>query len=134
MKKGWLEIYALLVCFFTVACLAVVFGMGVWDIVKISAPDFTLYSGDWEAHQTDETFREHLIKEHRRCDDEEETYKPPEGAALTQAKETSFGQALRSERRQGFKDLIQNLIILLIDVGLFAVHWKIAARARQSAG
>ena len=133
MKKSWVEIYGLAVCFFTVACFVVVLGIATWDVVKICAPEFTLSSYVWDQHQTDEAFKKKLINEHR-YGEEKNTYVPPEGAALTKEREDSLSGAIRSERRGAIQDLVRNLIILLIDLGVFLVHWKIAARARESAG
>ena len=133
MKKSVLEIYALAVCFFTVACFVIVTGMAIWEVVRLSAPEFTLSSFLWQQHQTDDAFKTKLVNEHRYVA-EKHTYTPPEGTELTKARETSFAQAIASERRTASQDLIRNLIILLIDGLVFVVHWKIAIRARQSAG
>ncbi len=132
MKKGWLEIYALAVCFFAIACFVIVLGIGIWDIVKVAAPDFTMHSANWEKHQTDEAFKEALIQASR-YDPDKETYVPPEGAALTKAREESYARTIRSERRDGFQGIVRNLIILVIDIVVFLVHWMAAARARQTA-
>jgi len=132
MKKSLLEIYALAVCFFTVVCFVVVLGMAMWDGVKVAAPDFTIRSHYWEKHQSDEAFRESLVSL-RRCGDGKPAYTPPAGADLTKAREESYAQVLRAERRDGFQGLVQRLIILFLDLLVFLIHWKIAARARQSA-
>jgi len=133
MKKSLLEIYSLAVCFFTVACFVVVLGIALWDAVQLSVPEFTLDSDTYEAHQTDEAFRDHLIKQYR-PDEVQKTYKPPEGAALSEAREKSFAAEIRSERRDALQGLVQNLIILLIDLVVFIAHWKVGAYARKSAG
>jgi len=132
LKKGWLELYALLVCFFTVACFAIVLGMTIWDTVKLAAPEFAMYSEVWEEFQSDDAFKARLIRQHSRSDEDKASYAPPEGAALTEAREQGFVMEIQKVRRTALQDLILNLIILLVDVGLFAVHWKIATRARQS--
>jgi hypothetical protein len=132
MKKSWLEIYGLAVCFFTVACFVVVLGIATWDVVKIQVPEFTIASSDWQRHQSDELFKESLIDKHRYRDDKKDKYIPPAGKALTEARERSFAQEISSERRDGFQDLVRNLIILFIDLGVFFLHWKIAARARKN--
>jgi len=133
MKKSLLEIYALAVCFFTVACLVVVLGMAMWDGIQVATPDFTMYSANWIKHQTDDAFREALIAEHR-YRDEKSTYTPPTGADLTRAREESYARALLAERRDGFRELVRSLIILVIDMLVFLMHWKIAAGARRNAG
>jgi len=42
LKKNLVEIYALAVCFFTVACFVIVAGMTAWNIIELSAPEFTI--------------------------------------------------------------------------------------------
>jgi hypothetical protein len=132
MKKSLLEIYGLAVCFITMACFVIFFGIAAWDIVKLSKPEFTVASTIWGWHQTDETYKEHLVEQHR-WGEKKAAYVPPVGPALTEAREKSFSNELRSERRDGAQDLVRSLIVMLIDLAAFALHWKIAARARQIA-
>lgn len=133
MKRSILEIYALAVCFFTVACFVIVLGMAVWNFVAISTPEFALNNIVWEQHQSDEAFKARLLLEHRYGSDKN-TYTAPEGAALTAARDLSLSRAIASQRHGAIQDLVRNLIILLIDGIVFFIHWKLAARARQSAG
>lgn len=130
MKKSILEIYALAVCFFNVACFVIVLGLAAWHVVELSVPKFTINSGDYQQHQSDEAFHDWLVRQ-RNCGDKT-AYVPPEGAALTTAREKSLAQVLFTERRRALQDLIQNLFILCINVVAFAFHWRIAVRARQA--
>ena len=131
MKRTLLELYGLAVCFFTVACAVIVLGMAIWDIVSISAPNFSLSGNEWEKHQTDADFREALIREHR-YDPDKDAYAPPTGPELTAERERSYSQAIRSHSREALQSLLRNCIILSIDIVLFAIHWGIASRARKS--
>jgi hypothetical protein len=130
--KTTLEIYAMAVCFFTVACFVIFLGRATWNVIALISPEFALPSDNWERHQSDEAFKESLIKAHK-CGPKKDTYVPPDGVALTQERERSYARAIRATSRSALQDLVWNLIILLIDVAVFAVHWKIAGRARQSA-
>jgi len=130
MKRTLLEIYALAVCFFAVACFVIVLGMAAWNGIALSAPGFTLSSYVWGHHQSDQAFRDYLAGQHRHAD--EKDYVPPEGTALTQARERSLALEIQSERRSAFQGLVRYVIILFIDAALFAVHWRLAGRARQS--
>jgi len=130
MKKNLLEIYALAVCFFTVACFVIVLGMAVWDGLQITNPEFTLNNHLYQKYQSDEAYKQHLISMHRHQQDAPDI---PEGEALSKERIEGFNQALKGEARAGFQSLVKNLIILFIDFFVFAVHWFIAARARRSA-
>ena len=132
MKKTLLEIYALAVCFITVTCFVIVLGMAIWNVVEISAPEFTLETQTYEQHQTDEAFLENLINQYR-PEEIQKTYQAPEGEALTTARQASYVSVLRSERRGAMQSFLRNLIILVIDLVVFIVHWKVAANARKAA-
>ena len=133
MKKSILETYALVVCFFTVGCFVIVIGMALWNLVTITAPEFTLDNYVWQYHQTDEAFKERLVNNHR-ARTEKQVYAPPEGAALTEAREKSLVHAISAERREATQNLARYFIVLLVDIIVFFVHWKLATRARQSGG
>src|SRR4051812_25820249 len=125
MKKSILEIYALAVCFFTVACFVIVLGLAAWHMFEVAAPRFTITGQDYEHHQSDDSYRDWLISSHSSSD--KPPYSAPQGAALTAAREKSLAEVLHSQRRRGLQDLVQNLFFLVIDVLVFAVHWRIAA-------
>jgi len=142
MKKSVLEIYALAVCFFTVACFVFMMGFAAWYAVELCAPKFTIGASDYQRHKSDDAFRESLISEHSYSGAPAPPsssgaatpapYVPPEGASLTAAREKSLQQVLDAERRQALQDLVYTSFFLCIAVLVFAVHWKLAARARQN--
>src|ERR1700722_1868897 len=105
MKKSILEIYALAVCFFTVACFVFLIGFAAWNIVQLCAPKFTIGQSDYQRHKSDDAFREPLVSEHSYggtpaapSASAPPAYFPPEGAALTAAREKSLQQILDVER------------------------------------
>jgi hypothetical protein len=51
---------------------------------------------------------------------------------LTKRRMESYRQALQSEKRDAFQGITKAMIILLIDTVFFAVHWRIARRAREA--
>ena len=57
MKRTLIEMYALSVCFFTVACLVIVTGIAMWDVVQVIYPEFTISSNDYENHLDNETYK-----------------------------------------------------------------------------
>ena len=56
MKKTIIEIYALAVCFVAVICLVISLGIGLYDLVEISNPEFTISSHEYKKYQTNESF------------------------------------------------------------------------------
>lgn len=56
MKKSLLELYALVVCFVTVICFSVSLGTGLYDMLQIKNPEFTVDSSSFERHQNNDMF------------------------------------------------------------------------------
>ena len=122
MKKSLLEIYSLAVCFVTIICAAVALGIGVYDILEISNPELTLKSRQYQRHQTNEAFTRRWSEDKEKPSEEE----------ITRIREKSYSVALESEKRDGVQSFIRVIIILLIDMAIFIVHWKLARRTREN--
>lgn len=124
MKKSLLEIYALAVCFVTIICFAVVLGVGMYDFLEMAKPEMTLKSYQYQKHQTNEAFTRSWSKKKRRPSEEE----------ITKMREKSYSVALEAERRDAVQSFIRVLIIMIIDLVIFLVHWRLGKRARESSG
>ena len=57
MKKSILEIYALAVCFVALVCFVIALGIGVYDLIQIANPVFTINAYEYDRHQSNEAFR-----------------------------------------------------------------------------
>lgn len=122
MRKTLLEIYALAVCFVTLSCFVIALGIGLYDVVELSNPAFTLDQSQFEKHQTNEKFLAKWPKD-----------KPtPPRDRVTALRKESYQLTLYAERRSALQSLIKVGIILLIGIIVFAVHWRLAAKARQA--
>ena len=128
-----MEIYALALCFSTIVCFVVALGIGVYDVVQVVNPEFTLNHYEYSRHQTNDTFWDSdkgmpldLWESH-----EKERPRPPEHE-LTKQREESYQQALRFEKRSAFQSIVQVAIIILIDCIVFMIHWWVARRARET--
>jgi len=129
MKKSLIEIYALAVCFITVACFVVTFGLALWDVVEFTVPEFTINQSQYERHQSDDEYSEYIS---RRSQYKGENAEPiPSGEELTKAREKSYAFIIASERRTALQDFFQKLIIILVDTIAFFIHWRIAGKARR---
>ena len=129
-KNGLLGIYALVVCFFTLACFIVALGMAAWDVVEISAPEFTIRNYDYECHLSDEAYIDCYSSDHKYTR-EKSPITFPEGDELTDKRKSGYAQLLRSERRGAVQGLAQKSIIMLIDLIVFIMHWKLFVRLRR---
>ena len=48
MKKSILEIYALAVCFLALVCFVIALGLGVYDLIQIANPGFTINAYEYD--------------------------------------------------------------------------------------
>ncbi len=131
VTKSILEIYALAICFVALLCLITALGIGVYDLIQIANPEFTLSAYEYERHQSNEAFRPTSVREFRGISpaipvgpteqSEEEQ---------TRQREASYQTALRSEQRRAGQSLTMMAIVLVIDVLVFLPHWLLVRRRR----
>ena len=144
MKKSILEIYALAVCFVALVCFVIALGIGVYDLIQIANPVFTINAYEYDRHQSNEAFRrfpglpgmvgfggatgEVVIEPGIPV----EPTTPAVEEEVTRQREESYQAALRSERRRGMQSFLRVVIVLAIDVLLFVPHWFLARRTREA--
>jgi hypothetical protein len=116
MGRSIIQIYSLTVCFASLMCLVVTLGLASYDVVRITAPGFSVQ--DYMYWQTDDQF---LIYYPDKKDLPE-----PERAVL---RENYRRTALENERHAALQGLTFRAIIIGIDIVIFGVHWRIANRA-----
>ena len=117
--RSLIQIYALAVCFATLMCLVVALGIGIYDLVQISAPQFTLPY--YEFYQSDENF----------AFSHPNTKELPQ-AEIARRREQALADAILSERRGAMQSGVFVLIILAIDIVVFGVHWWIGGKDRSA--
>ncbi len=124
MKKNIQEIYALAVCFVTVVCAVFATGVGLYDLLEIAQPEFTLSAHKHKRFQSNDTFCRDECKNNNvdKSIDEETTKK----------RLAAYEFALKNEQRDAVQSLVKVLIILVIDTGVFWLHWRLARRSRES--
>jgi hypothetical protein len=137
LKKNLVGIYALAVCFFTVACFVIVAGITAWNVVELSAPEFTIDNYVHEAHASDENYGRWnhgpmgFRGERIRYLNPESVPAEPMAELQRKNREESWQQALAGERRAALQSLVRNAIILVIALLVFLAHWMIATRSRE---
>ena len=115
--------YALTVCFVTLVCFVVALGIGIYDLIQLLKPEFTISSYTYEHHQSNKAYLRNWPEEKPR----------PQGDELTRLRKESYQAALKSEQRGAAQSLTQIFIIILIDTVVFVIHWYMAKRARADA-
>ena len=134
MKKSFVEIYALAVCFVTLLCFVIALGVGIYDLLQVAFPEFTLNAYEYERHQSNGSFR-NAPPVFRSVPRIAEAVPIPEATEdeITRQREDSYRSVLRFERRRAGQSLVMVGIVMLIDVLVFLPHWILARRARVSA-
>jgi hypothetical protein len=123
MKRNAVEVYALAVCFFTVACCVVALSIALYDVVQIAAPAFTA------SFPYDERFVRPVELGPAKVD----SAAAPTEAELEAERRRQREVSIENEKRRAQQSLVQMGILIGIDIGLFAVHWHLARKARASA-
>lgn len=116
--RSLVQLYALTVCFCSLVCLMVALGVGLYDLIQIASPQFTLPAG-YEISSSNESFV-------RVWPDRQGL---PE-AELTRARQAALADALAAERRAAQQSGVFVAIILLIDIVVFAIHWRLGRNTK----
>ena len=120
MKRNLVEIYALAICFLAVVCFIVAAGLGIYDVIQIVKPGFTISSYEYKKYQSNKKF----IKG---CEDKYADYSEEE---ITEMRLEGWENALKIEQRKAFQSITMVFIILLIDTVAFVFHWLLAKKIR----
>ncbi|HWQ94572.1 MAG TPA: hypothetical protein VN418_03605 [Gammaproteobacteria bacterium] len=132
MKKSILEVYALAVCFVTVICFVIASGIGLYSIIGIANPEFTLPAWVYERHQSNDAFWRMNAPLPMPGSGRETKPRPPEDE-LTQQRQASYALAIKSEQRGSVQTLTKAGIVIFIDLIIFGAHWRIARRSQPNA-
>ena len=156
MKKSSIEIYGLAVCFVTLLCFIIALGVGLYDLLQLAYPEFTLNAYEYERHRSNDSFRNSprsvsyvqwsTPPVRGTGPDDGKSYKvthrgvatAPQGGPEITTEETtrrrkeSYRSVIRVERRHARQSLALVGIVMLIDVLVFLPHWILARRFRVS--
>lgn len=132
MNKTLLEIYALLVCFITTVCFSVWLGLSAYNFVGVIAPEVTIDSWAYERHRSNQLFSvEPLIVEPImlgpnpfEADTTPQPVEPLSDEEITEQRLASYQLALDSEVRANLQSMLRGLIVILICIPLFLIHWR----------
>ena len=141
-----MKIYALAVCFASLLCGAITFGLLTFNIVKIVNPNFTISPSTLSMYESNEAYRKFMISPMAAVDMARSFNMNPDGTLVmpsnmekTVEKELSDEQIteLRLKQRASIladhlfrakQSLLIQMIILSICSILYFFHWKLARR------
>ena len=117
------QVYSYTVCVISMFIVIIFLCTGIYGVVKIIAPEFTLPQSEWKEIATFQSFKT----------DWEKTEGAPE---LTEEELMIRWQdkreiAIMSEKRAGMQNLINMLVCFVVLVPIFIVHWRLARKLRE---
>ena len=127
-KRTFLELYAFAVCFINVLIGSVALGILIYAMTSIAAPELTLASWEHSKYQSNEEF----IATRPDTESFADKLKNMSEQEITEAREAAYRIALKGEQREGLQDIVQYSIVLLIQIILFMVHWRLIKRKSLS--
>jgi hypothetical protein len=130
MKKSLLEIYALAVCFATIVCFVISLGVAIYSVIEIINPEFTMNSHEYKRHQSNDAYWISRIEDWRNKEAKE--MQRPSEDELTKQRTEGYRLAVIEEKRDGYQGITKTAIVMLINVVVFFIHWRIAKHARET--
>lgn len=119
----FIRIYALAVCFASMMCIAISSGIGLFDVIQVSLPEYTV-----SAHQYGGGF--YAAPAPMMIQENGSLASPPRltGEELNRQQAERKTLAIDQERHDAIRSLLQILTILVVSIPLFYVHWRLAKR------
>jgi hypothetical protein len=122
MKRTLVEKYALAVCFMALCFVVITSGIAIYDFIGIINPEFTISPYEYERHQSNDLFIKNISKDKVPVTDDE----------ITRLRQAGYRTALRIEKHKEIQALTEILILIVLAIITFIVHWFIGKRARCS--
>ncbi len=129
--KSRIEIYSLLVCFCAVMCLMISAGIFGHAIFKMTAPQLSMESYEYNQYQNNDVFWKNKLSSGSTSEEKETTRVKPDEDELTHQRLNMFESAIQSEKRDGLQSMIQALIFIISACVVLVVHAMIAIKSRQ---
>jgi hypothetical protein len=129
MRKSALEVYALAICFVTLAAMCFTGAVAVFSAVQITQPSLTLYPGQLQPYQSNEAFKAEAGGAPSQNVDPQDA-----GAAdadLTQQRMKAMQDVIATEKAMGERNLVIQGLLFLLNLILFGWHWRMAGRERE---
>ena len=117
------QIYAYAVCAIALGCGMIFLCVGIYGIVKIVAPEFTVPQWEWKKVATFQSFKTdwETVEGAPKLADEE----------LKMRWQDKREIAIMSEKRDGGQNLTYMLICFVVVIPIFIIHWRLARKLRE---
>ncbi|MBA7600846.1 hypothetical protein ES703_07909 [subsurface metagenome] len=122
-KEVTKQVYAYVVCVICLGVGIIFLCVGIYGVIKIISPEFTIHKWEWKKVATFQSFKT----------DWEKT----EGAVQLTDEELRIRWqdkkeiAIMGEKRDGMQNLTNMLICFVIILPIFIIHWRLARKLRE---
>jgi len=116
------QIYLYLVCYTAIIAITISLITGIFAIIRLFSPEFTMNSYQWKSFQSFELYKKDFLSRggsaSKEISDEE----------LKRLYEKEKDFILKIQKREAFKSIIRSFLIILIFSLIFFFHWRIAKK------
>ena len=131
MKRDLVQIYALAVCFFCAAGMAITVSFVLYGIVQATVPTFTLPGHQYERHADATAYRQSQIA--RAPESMQLEYAELSPEKLENERKRSLERHIATESRSGYQTILRCGIIFAVFACVFFLHWRLSRRQREAA-
>lgn len=154
------RVYLLAVCFVSMVCIAITAGIGLYSLVKIVAPELTIDSYTYQAHQSLDNYRKsHFYaaqlhpqgiivpgvmgvsrpapirqSELLKNSQQDTQLKALPDEEVERLMRESYASLISNHRRTALQELIRLVLVILVSSSLFFLHWRLAVNSVRSRG
>jgi hypothetical protein len=134
MDNPYVRVYALLVCFFSIICLTISTGMGLYELVKIADPELTLSPYRYQHLESDASYRRLnypagvINPAYPSMPKHDESISKMTAEKIAEAREKERDNLIAAERKQAIASLIRLFIVIIVTSPVFYIHWRIAGK------
>jgi hypothetical protein len=111
------QIYCYVVCVISLIIGIIYLCVGIYGVIKLAAPEFTMPRDEWKQIATLQSFRTDWEKS--------EAKKELTAEQLKIRWQDKKKIAIMAEKRSGMHNLINLLICFVVVIPVFLVHWKL---------
>jgi hypothetical protein len=154
------RIYLFAVCFVSVVCVTITSGMALYSLLKMAAPQITLDSHSYNAHQSVADFKRSHFYPNRAYPqalfipgamgvaralpvdrtalvsnaEPDPDAQPLSDEEIDELRKESYHAVVRNHKRTALQELIRLAIVLIVSSAVFFLHWRLTRRNGEAGG
>lgn len=117
------QVYGYTMCVICMGSALIFLCVGIYGVIKIVSPEFTMPQWEWKKVATFQTFKTdwEKVEGAPKLTDEELRIRWQDKREI----------AIMSEKRNGLQNLTNMLICFVVVIPVFLIHWRLARKLRE---